>query len=535
MDGSPLDWRPTGIELAVLVSGLTSMGLEILAGRLLAPEFGSSLYTWGSVIGVFLAALSLGYYRGGRQAREATRSKLAVLMLWSAAYVAFLLLVGDLVLRATGSLPVPARFAPLFPVTILFGPPVYLLGFISPYAAELSDRETPGAASGHVYALGTVGSIAGAFLTTFFLVPSLSVSTVGLLFGGVLVAASAGLSLPSLSRERISQIGVVLLVLVGVVMTGPLGAAVAGETVYRTQTPYQSLAVVDSDGVRTLYLDGQPHSAMDLDDPDRHVFDYTGYFHIPLLMTEDVDRVLFVGGGGFTGPKHFARMGMTVDVAEIDPVVVRTAREHFGVEEVEESANLNVHTVGGRQFLQETNHTYDLIVLDAYKRDKVPFQLTTVEFMRLAADRLDEDGVLLANVISAPGGPASKFYRAEYRTMAEVFPQVYAFPTSSTGLVQNIELVATKDATRITEAELRRRAATREVGADLSRAVGFYRTDVPTEDVPVLRDGRAPVEQLLDPMAGKAYVVEGANGTASTSRSPSVERPRPVREPPVVG
>jgi len=528
MDGSPLDWRPTGIELAVLVSGLTSMGLEILAGRLLAPEFGSSLYTWGSVIGVFLAALSLGYYRGGRRAREATRSRLATLLLWSAGYVAFLLLVGDLVLRATGSLPVPARFAPLFPVTILFGPPVYLLGFISPYAAELSDRETPGAASGHVYALGTVGSIAGAFLTTFLLVPSLSVSTVGLLFGGVLVAASAGLSLPSLSRERLARIGVVLLVLVGVVLTGPLGAAVTGETVYRTQTPYQSLAVVDSDGVRTLYLDGQPHSAMDVDDPDRHVFDYTAYFHLPLLMSEDVDRVLFVGGGGFTGPKHFARMGMTVDVAEIDPVVVRTAEEYFGVEE---SANLDVHTVGGRQFLQETDRTYDLIVLDAYKRDKVPFQLTTVEFMRLVADRLDEDGILLANVISAPGGPASKFYRAEYHTMAQVFPQVYAFPTSATGLVQNIELVATKDDTRITEAELRRRAATREVGANLSRAVGFYRTDVPTDDVPVLRDGRAPVEQLLDPMAGKAYVVEGANGTTSTSGSIRVERRRGVRSP----
>ena len=103
MDESPLDWRPTGIELAVLVSGLTSMGLEILAGRLLAPEFGSSIFTWGSVIGVFLGALSLGYYRGGRRARDATRSDLATLLLYSAGYVAFLLLVGDLVLRATGS------------------------------------------------------------------------------------------------------------------------------------------------------------------------------------------------------------------------------------------------------------------------------------------------------------------------------------------------------------------------------------------------------------------------------------------------
>ena len=525
-----LDWRPTGIELAVLTSGLTSMGLEILAGRLLAPEFGSSLYTWGSVIGVFLAALSLGYYRGGRRASDATRSDLATLLLWSAGYVAFLLFAGDLVLRASGSLPVPARFAPLFPVTILFGPPVYLLGFISPYAAELSDRETPGAASGHVYALGTVGSIAGAFLTTFLLVPSLSVRNVGLLFGVVLVAASAGLSLPALTRERLVRLGVVLLVLVGVVLTGPLGAAVTGETVYRTQTPYQSLAVVDDGDVRTLYLDGQPHSAMDLDDPDRHVFDYTRYFHLPLLMSEDVDRVLFVGGGGFTGPKHFARMGMTVDVAEIDPVVVRTAEEQFGVEE---SANLRIHTVGGRQFLQETNRTYDLIVLDAYKKDKVPFQLTTVEFMRLAESRLDDDGVLFANIISAPSGPASKFYRAEHKTMARVFPQIYTFPTAEGSVVQNVEVVATKRDERFTPAELRRRNEARDIGIDLREEIEMYRPPPPTDDVPVLRDDRAPVDALLDPMVGQRYVIQrtDTNGSETAARAVRPADPRTLAAP----
>jgi predicted membrane-bound spermidine synthase len=52
--------RPTAIELAVLVSGVASMGLEILAGRLLAPTYGSSVYVWGSIIGVFLAALAAG-------------------------------------------------------------------------------------------------------------------------------------------------------------------------------------------------------------------------------------------------------------------------------------------------------------------------------------------------------------------------------------------------------------------------------------------------------------------------------------------
>jgi spermidine synthase len=274
--------------------------------------------------------------------------------------------------------------------------------------------------------------------------------------------------------------------------------------------------------VRTLYLDGQPHSAMDVSDPDRHVFEYTRYFHLPLLMTEDIDRVLFVGGGGFTGPKHFAsEYDVTVDVAEIDPEVIGAAKRYF---DLEESSRLNVYNTGGRQFLQETNHTYDLIVLDAYKKDKVPFQLTTVEFMRLAASRLDADGVLFANIISAPSGPASKFYRAEYGTMAQVFPQVYTFPTASGSVVQNVEVVATKRSERFTPAELHRRNDARDIGIDLAGEIDTYRSPPPTDDVPVLRDDRAPVDALLDPMVGRRYVIQ-RTGNVTTPADARAVRP----------
>jgi len=248
---------------------------------------------------------------------------------------------------------------------------------------------------------------------------------------------------------------------------------------------------------------------MDKTDPTRHVFDYTRYFHLPLLMTEnadDVDDVLFVGGGGFTGPKRFAEdYDVDVDVAEIDPDVVSVAKRYFGVEE---SPNLTIHTMDGRRYLRETNETYDLIVLDAYKKDKVPFQLTTVEFMELAKDRLSDDGVLLTNLISAPEGPASKFYRAEYKTLDRVFEQVYTFPTAPGNVVQNVEVVATKDDTRLTETQLLDRNDQRDIGIDLSTEIRRYRAPPKTEDVPLLTDDHAPVDTLMDPMVGQKYVVQ---------------------------
>ena len=517
-------------ETAVFVSGVASMGLEILAGRIIAPQFGSSIYTWGTIIGVFLAALSLGYYRGGkRAAAHASNHRMVRLLLVTAAYVALLIFARDLLLQLTVAVPLPSRFASLPAVTLLFGPPTYLLGFISPYAAELSEKEELGEASGHVYAVGTIGSIIGAFATTYFLVPSLSVELIGLVFGLLLVGTALAIELPSISRDSALAIGGVALLLVAAVASGSAGITAEGQVVYQTQTPYQELRVVDLGDTRTLYLDGQRHSAMDLDDPDRHVFDYTRYFHMPYLLaedSEDIDRVLFIGGGGFTGPKHFVQeYDATVDVAEIDPEVIEVGERYFGVEESEQ---LNVHNADGRQFLRKTDETYDLIVLDAYKKDKAPFQLTTEEFMQLAADRLSEDGVLLANVISAPSGPASEFYRAEYKTMNQVFPQVYSFPTSSTSAVQNIEVIATKNETRLTESELRERNERRDIGIDLSEEVETSRPPPETDDVPVLRDDRAPVDSLLDPMVGQRYVIEGAERNENESETGTTASVRPA-------
>jgi len=504
--------RPTAVEFAVVVSGVTSMGMEILAGRLLAPSFGSSIYTWGSIIGVFLAALSAGYYVGGRRSGTASRRALARVLLGTTGYVAVVILVGDFVVRAGLGVPVPPRFAPLVPVTILFGPPVYLLGFVSPYAAALADREAVGEVAGDVYALGTVGSIVGAFATTFLLVPYLPVAWVGGLFGALQVVAVAALLSPDVSARSALSTVFVCVLLVGATAAGSLGPNPAGDQVYSTQTAYQGVTVVDDDGVRTLYLDGHRHSAMPLDAPSDHVFTYTRYFHLPLLVREDpdVDRALFVGGGGFTGPKAFVdRYDVDVDVVELDPEVVRVAKAYFAVEE---GPNTSITVGDGRRFLERTDRTYDVIVLDAYRQDKVPFHMTTVEFFELVRERLSPDGVLVANTIGAPAGSGSKFVRAEYETLQQVFPQVYAVPTTDGGSVQNVELVATRSAERVDRETLRERAATRDVGVRLGDAVDRLRTDLPTGGVPVLRDDRGNELRLLDPLAGSKYVVE-ENGT----------------------
>ncbi|SDR03653.1 spermidine synthase [Natronobacterium texcoconense] len=512
-------YRPSKPELAVFVSGVVSMGLEILAVRVVAPQFGSHIYTVGGILTVFLVALSLGYWQGGKLASTASTRQMSWIMLGTAVYVAVVVYASDLLLVQTSTLALPPRYASLPAVVILFGPPTYLLGFISPYAAELSAKVSTGEASGHVYALGTIGSIVGSAATTFVLIPALTVDQIGLFFGLALVGTAIALGLPRPSRRSILASGLVTLLLVAAVGGGPLAFDYRGDVVHETGTPHQQLEIVDDGDVRTMYLDGARHSATDLENPDRHVFTYTRYFHLPMLMVDDpddVDRVLFVGGGGYTGPQDFAEQyDATVDVVEIDPEVTDAAETYFGLDR----GAVNIHTEDGRQFLQGTDETYDVIVLDAYKKDQVPFHLTTVEFMELLSDRLTEDGVVHANVIAAPSGSAAEFYHAQYETMDEVFPDVYSFRTSDQNAVQNIQVVATNDETDFSQADLAERNDARDTGVDLEDAVDNWLDDPDSEDVPVLTDDRGEVDSLLDPMFGQRYVIEETDDVAAENDS----------------
>lgn len=100
----------------------------------------------------------------------------------------------------------PARYAAILPVTTLFEPPTVLLGLI-PFAAEPSETESTGEASGRVYA---VGSIVGVFGVTFLLVPTFEVATGGLLLAGLLVFDAV--SMAGHSRESTAAVGLAPLV-----------------------------------------------------------------------------------------------------------------------------------------------------------------------------------------------------------------------------------------------------------------------------------------------------------------------------------
>jgi len=481
------------------------LALEIIASRIIAPVFGNSIYVWGSLISVFLAALAAGYAVGGRIADR-----------WPspAVFAAVIFLAGLLVVPiprvASGLLAaveIGPRAGPLVASLLLFFPPAAVMGVVSPFAIRLAAREvaTIGNVAGVLYAVSTLGSIAGALLASFVLLAVLSVRVTVFLLGATLI----GVALVFWTFHRHVRLAAGCAVAALLVAAVPLLRAsppAAGGLQYARDTVYHRITVTDEGGIRYLKLDNYWQSGLDLAAPNRTVFPYADFMHLPVLFSPRARRVLMIGLGGGTVPTRYAQdyPHMQITVVELDPAVVDVARRYF---HVPIGTRLDVIPQDGRLFVTRAAGRYDILLLDAYLIDTIPFHLATREFFQAAKAHLAAGGVLGSNVIGALDGPRSELFRAVYKTMAGVFATVYVFPVDwgvfdSPQTLRNIILVAT-DGPRLTRAQIADAAARarRTPGVTLPHfeeiAQDLYDARIRTEDVPVLTDDFAPVEALI--------------------------------------
>jgi spermidine synthase len=520
------------LAFAVFVSGGVLLGVEIAASRVLAPWFGNSLYVWGALIGVVLSGLSLGYWLGGALADRLPSLGLLLVALASGAVLVLAVPVtDDTVLEAITSWDPGPRLNPLLSAAILFGPLSVVLGTVTPIAVRIHTRslDTVGRTAGRLFAISTLGSIAGVFATAFVLVPELGTNELLALGAAALYAAVAVLAAGS---GRVVVAGAAVLAVAGTVaaarelapdQSGRLTAAqsqnyspvirlrgeAAGSGVdysvegykvrFRKETAYHSLAVVEDDRDRLLRFDSSFQSGMRIGQPFATVFEYTDYFHLALAYDEDARDLLFVGLGGGSAQKRLWRdfPQLRIQVAELDPVVVEVAYRWFALPR---DPRLAVATQDGRRYLASHRGRWDVIALDAYFSDAIPFHLTTREFLELVRSRLEPDGVVVANVIGAIRGPNSKLFRSFIRTYRSVFSTVLVHPVGAEpDSLQNLIVVAgnfappSKETLLTRWREARPRTAPKLDGAIRSR----YDRRIETTDVPLLTDDYAPTDALI--------------------------------------
>ncbi len=281
-------------------------------------------------------------------------------------------------------------------------------------------------------------------------------------------------------------------------------SARAGE-IYQATSAYHHIRVVEDGGYRVLCFDDATESRISLQDPWRGHFEYTEYFHMPWLWNTNLGRVLMIGLGGGSAQRSFEHYypNVSIDTAELDPLVVRIARNYFGFEESERQ---RAFVEDGRLFLRHSTARYDLIILDAYVQGRygssIPQHLATREFFELARNHLTTNGIFADNVIGTLNDWHAGIVGATYRTLKTVFPQVYLFPAKSS---MNVVLLATR-ATILPDLNgLRQRAALlaqsgRVSLPDFLQRLERIRMTPPASAAgsPILTDDYAPVEGLSE-------------------------------------
>ena len=383
---------------AVFLAGASVMALEITGTRILSPFYGNTIYVWTSLICTALAFLSLGYRVGGK---TADKKNIFYPLLFFAGFTSSLVPVFSQSILVFTEVLGPV-YGSLSSALLIFSVPLTLLGMSLPHAIKLnvSDVDFVGSGAGDISALSTFGSLFGALLSGFVLIPILGVSWIIYLFAFSLMIVSAPFIL-GWDKRMLSLFIVFLL---------PMFSS-SQVNLFEGESHYGRVLVGEQDGMRVLVVDGTSQSCVRLEDM-RECYSYIRIIADAKPPGETL--IIGLGGGQLSGliPK--------ADSVEIDPVVVEAARMHFGY-------GGQAFIADGRSYLRNTDKKYSYIVLDVLSGYSLPGHLVTRESFMLMRDRLEPGGGVAVNIIARPGDEVSA---AVYSTLKSVFPHVGAKYTS---------------------------------------------------------------------------------------------------------
>lgn len=402
------------LELIAFVGGFTLMAFELIGARMLAPTIGSSTYVWTSVIGIIIAALSVGYFLGGKLADSRNRvADIALLCLGVAVGMGSMMLLFDATMDGIVRLEADLRLKGVIASCLLFAPTSLLIGMLSPYLVKLkiTSLERSGQSVASLSVFESVGGIIGTFVTGF-IVFSYVGSREALLVIVVLMIAVSWLLEP---RKWATVRAGITIFAVGMV-TVPLIAT--RPDVIRIDTPSANYEVhtgrIKGETRALRYLTTGPYgtqSGIYINQPNELAFWYTREIVRLVELAASKQRILILGGGAFTVPEYLARTypNNQFDVVEIDPVLQRVAVEHFNYRARD---NVRVIDMDARAYINTTAERYDVVIVDVYGDSDVPFSLMTREYAARLAAVTGSEATIIVNTISAEAGPCSELLRA---------------------------------------------------------------------------------------------------------------------------
>jgi predicted membrane-bound spermidine synthase len=473
------------LEGIVGINGALIMIYEIIGARVVAPYFGSTTYVWTAVIGVFMAALALGYWQGGQLADKKPHIHT----------LGRIFIVGGMTLMVTTSVQKPTltyivtnipnlRAQAVLAALLLFAPATYFAGMTSPYVAKLktASLKTSGATVGKIYAFGTFGSIVGTFLAGFWLTDTFGNRSIEYTLAMILLLM--GICIVSIPKKKLA----VMLVSVLMVLLQRLPANVFYDAIYETDTTYSHYAVRDAQwngkNIRILSTDRfGAQSGVLLDNPSAPAFDYIAQMVAAARYMPHGGQYLLLGGGTYTLATQIILNDPTahIDVVEIDPALDTIARQYFGYRP---NDHITILHDDARRYVNENTKQYNLIFVDVYNSLLPPFHLSTKEMAEQLKQSLTPNGAVIANVVADNGGPRQDYLASIVATYATALPHTtvsQATPRHPEIMTQNFIVTA---------------SASQQTGELLHKAITSP-IITPVGIGSILSDDFAPTEKLI--------------------------------------
>lgn len=498
--------------IITFIASFCSLVIEMVAGRILAPFVGVSIYTWTSIIGIILAGISIGAYIGGKLAdRFTSRKTLGWLLLLSGIAALTIIPLANFV--AAYRFPFSLMWR-IFTVTaLIFFIPGCILGTISPVVVRLTlqNLDRAGNVIGKIYAFSTLGAIAGTFMTGFVLISCMGTRNIILAMGVVLIIAALGSGM----LFRTAKTFAVFLVIAFFFITGAycLADKIPGierfyyykESDYYTIKLTKTISTDRKTPLQAMVLDNLIHSYVALDNPLHIEYEYERIYAEVLRWRYGGDtafKSLTIGGGGYTFPRYMEATfpAAQIDVVEIDPQVTKVVYEHLGLSKQSRIRSFNTD---GRWFVMNCKDKYDLIFTDAFNDLSIPYHLTTKEFVEELKSILSPNGIIMSNVID--NFQKGAFLPSFMKTLSAVFGEnnvhlISVHPDFANLKISTFIVIAHNGTLDIKAFDdwLKEKLGSQAKSALVSKEL--TKVFLERKDAIVIRDDYAPVDNLIAPV-----------------------------------
>jgi spermidine synthase len=468
------------VLVAIFLSGLAALALEVVWTRILIQSFSGTVYAFSIMLACFLFGIYYGSLRASRLVDRAPQPVeiLAKLMFGLAAAVAalavltyivpslFSMLVWTLTGISQGAFGTASVIAQFVVATLLIIGPTIMLGATFPFAvkAYTENVNRRAAGTGRVYSANTAGAIVGALLGGFVLLPTLgsrnSLLAIACMFAaaGLVLLASLGMIAAFFQRPTIivgaaaaAICAIVALVLPHqTIVNYGLQQSMRPAVIYHGEGTAHTVDIVRNDaGTTIMMVNGNVEADTSLTQRRHFVLKA----HLPLLLHPNPKDVAVVGLGLGITLRSTARYPAVTGIRliELTPDMVE-AHKHLTdiTDNVLANPKINLRIDDGRNFLAMTDETFDMITADPiHPRITGVGYLYTREYYEAIKRKLRPGGVVTQWMPMYNISPRS--FDVAFRTFAEVFPYATFWYVRGHGL-----FVATAQPTTIDCANLTR-------------------------------------------------------------------------------